>query len=97
MIANLLTPFQFEFLGQSLNRRRGNLLRFFPKLAVKVGIVVRIHATLENLRVRGAIKKPRCNTQRADAITAGPCNTDFVGLPIHAIGPASATRERRAF
>jgi hypothetical protein len=50
------------------------------KLPVKVWMVVCINTALKNLSILGSVKKPSCNPQRADAITAGPSFTDFAAF-----------------
>jgi hypothetical protein len=55
-------------------------------LPIEAGIVVRVHAALENSNVAKAIKKPRGNTQRTDLIASCPRGTDLIALANHVVG-----------
>jgi hypothetical protein len=72
---------------QHLKGASHQLRRILPKLPVKTGIVVRIHAALERQGISGPIKEPCRYAQRTDPITTSPRGTDFVGLAFHVISP----------
>lgn len=53
---------------------------FLPKLTVKVGVVVGIHAAFECFGIVGPVEEPRRDAQRADPVTGSSCRADFIGL-----------------
>jgi hypothetical protein len=56
------------------------LIWVLTKLAIKIGMIMRIPAALEKLGIRGAVEKPGCNAQRTYAIAASPSLADFAAL-----------------
>jgi hypothetical protein len=56
------------------------LIWVFTKLPVKVWMVMRIHAALEDLGIDRSIKEPCRDPKRAYAITTGPNFTDGAAL-----------------
>ena len=70
---------------QHVNRVLDYLLWVLAKLPIKAGVIVRVHAALENFGFIRPIKEPRRDPQRADLVTGSPSSTDFVGFTIHAV------------
>jgi len=69
------------------------LRRVLAELPVKVRMIVRVHAALEDFGIDGPIKEPRRDTQRADLIAGAPCSADLIGLQFMCRGPAKASTD----
>jgi len=87
-----------EFDGQQLKRHRGQLVRIASKLAVKIEVVICIHAAFENLSIFGSVKKPCRDAQRADCLPSRAIGeltgyADSGGLP----NLAAAGRQQKSF
>ena len=79
---------QAEAVRQCLKRFLRYLLRLLPDLSVEIRVVERIHAALERLGVRGAIKEPGSDAQSANSVASSPGGTDSIGLANHPVSPA---------
>jgi hypothetical protein len=56
------------------------LIWVLTQLAIKVCVIVRIHAALEDLGIDGSIKEPCRDPRRGYAITISPSFTDFAAF-----------------
>ena len=74
-----------NFLANKLKCGGCDLIWVLTQLPVKVWMVVCIHTALKNLSIRGSVKKPGCNPQRAYSITASPNSRILLHFDIAAV------------